>query len=56
MKQQNTIRRLIGQFHGQRVRLTVIGVSIIFYVALSIWTPTYSAIVIDRLWQSVKSG
>ena len=55
MKKQNTALRLIGQFHGQRVRLSVIGVSIIFYVALSVWTPMYSAIVIDRLWQSVKA-
>ena len=55
MKKQNTALRLIGQFHGQRVRLSVIGVSIIFYVTLSVWTPMYSAIVIDRLWQSVKA-
>ena len=28
----------------------------ILYVGLSIWTPMYSAIVVDRLWQSVKDG
>lgn len=54
MKQKNTVLRLFGQLHGQRVRLTVIGISIIIYVALTIWTPMYSAIVIDRLWQNIK--
>lgn len=56
MKGMSTTRRLIRQFHGQRVRLTVIGLSIVFYVALSVWMPMYSAIVIDGLWQSIKAG
>lgn len=56
MNKKNTIIRLIRQFHGQRVRLTVIGFSIIFYVALSIWTPVYSAVFIDHLWQIVMAG
>lgn len=54
MKQKNTVLRLFGQLRGQRARLTVIGISIIIYVTLTIWTPMYSAIVIDRLWQNVK--
>ena len=56
MKKQNTAWRLFKQFRGQRVRLTIICVSIIIYVGLSIWMPMYSAIVIDHLWQSIKSG
>ena len=56
MKKQNTALRLFRQFHGQRIRLTVICISIIIYVGLEVWTPMYSAIVIDRLWHSIKSG
>lgn len=48
--------RLFSQLHGQRVRLTVVAVSIVIYVALSIWNPMYSAIVIDHLWQSVQAA
>lgn len=56
MKQQSTVLRLFKQLHGQRLRLTIIGISIIIYVALAIWTPMYSAIVIDHLWQSIKES
>lgn len=56
MNKQSTTLRLFRQFRGQRVRLTIICISIIFYVGLTIWTPMYSAIVIDHLWQSIKSG
>ncbi len=56
MKKQNTAWRLFKQFRGQRFRLTIICVSIIIYVGLSIWMPMYSAIVIDHLWQSIKTG
>lgn len=56
MNKQSTTLRLFRQFRGQRMRLTIICISIIFYVGLTIWTPMYSAIVIDHLWQSIKSG
>lgn len=56
MYKQSTALRLFRQFRGQRLRLTIICISIIFYVGLTIWTPMYSAIVIDHLWQSIKSG
>lgn len=56
MKKQNTALRLFKEFRGQRVRLTVICMSIVIYVGLSIWLPMYSAIVIDHLWQSIKNG
>ena len=53
---KSTVVRLCGQLHGQRVRLTVVALSIVIYVALSIWNPMYSAIVIDHLWQSVQAA
>ena len=53
---KSTVTRLFGYLHGQRVRLTVVCISIVIYVALSIWNPMYSAIVIDHLWQSVQAA
>ena len=53
---RSTVVRLFSQLHGQRVRLTVVALSIVIYVALSIWNPMYSAIVIDHLWQSVQAA
>lgn len=55
-KKQNTVIRLFSNLREQRVRLTVVAVSIIIYVALSIWNPMYSAIVIDHLWNSIQSS
>ena len=52
---RSTVARLFGQLHGQRVRLTVVAVSIVIYVALSIWNPMYSAIVIDHLWATIQA-
>lgn len=54
MKKQNTALRLLREFRGQRLRLTIILLSIIFCVALEVWTPMYSAIVIDGLWESIQ--
>lgn len=56
IKKQNTVIRLFSHLHSQRIRLTVVAVSIIIYVGLSIWNPMYSAIVIDHLWQSVQAS
>ena len=53
---RSTVVRLFSQLHGQRVRLTVVALSIVIYVALSIWNPMYSAIVIDHLWRSVQAA
>ena len=53
---RSTVTRLFGYLHGQRIRLTVVAVSIVIYVALSIWNPMYSAIVINHLWQSVQEA
>lgn len=51
-----TISRLASRLHGQRVRLTVVAISIVIYVGLSIWNPLYSARVIDLLWNSVQTA
>ena len=53
---QSTAVRLLGHLRGQRARLTVVAVSIVAYVALSIWNPMYSAVVIDHLWQQVQAA
>ena len=52
---KSTVVRLCGHLHGQRVRLTVVALSIVIYVALSIWNPMYSAIVIDHLWATIQA-
>ena len=55
-KKQSTVVRLFSQLKGQRIRLAVVAVSIVLYVGLSIYTPMYSALVIDRLWQSIQAA
>lgn len=52
----DTAKRLCRQMKGQRVRLGIVGISIIIYIGLSIWNPMYSAIVIDHLWQSIQAA
>lgn len=52
---RSTLRRLAGQLNGQKLRLSVIMVCILFYVGLSVWNPMYSARVIDHLWQSIQA-
>lgn len=59
MKKQrgrSTVSRLFGQLKGQRVRLSVVALSVIVYVGLSIYTPMFSATVIDHLWQSIQAA
>ncbi len=55
-KKQSTVVRLFSQLKGQRLRLTVVAVSIIIYIGLSIYNPMYSALVIDHLWQSIQAA
>ena len=55
-KQRSTVVRLFSQIKGQHIRLAVVAVSIIIYVGLSIYTPMYSAQVIDHLWQSIQAA
>ena len=55
-KERNTAVRLFSQLKGQRIRLTVVAVSIVVYIGLSIWNPMYSALVVDHLWQSIQAA
>ncbi len=55
-RKQGVVVRLFSQITGQRIRLIVVAVSIVIYVGLSIYTPMYSALVIDRLWQSIQEA
>lgn len=55
-KKQNTVLRLFSYLHDQRIRLTVVVVSILIYVGLSIWNPMYSAVVIDHLWNGIQAA
>ncbi len=55
-KKQNTVLRLFSYLHDQRIRLTVVVVSILIYVGLSIWNPMYSAVVIDHLWNRIQAA
>lgn len=55
-KNRSTVVRLFSQLKGQRVRLSVVAVSIVIYIGLSIWNPMYSAHVIDNLWHSVQAA
>ena len=51
-----TAKRLVANMKDQRLRLTVVIASIVLYVALQIFTPMYSAVVIDHLWQSIQAA
>ena len=53
---KDTILRLFHQLKNQRIRLTIVGISICIYIILSIWTPFRCAVVIDKLWQSIKAA
>lgn len=48
--------RLFSRLKNQRVRLSIVGICIIIYVYLSIYTPYYSADVIDRLFESIRQS
>lgn len=49
-----TAKRLFAQLKNQRARLVVVGICIVIYVALNIYTPYYSADVIDRLFETIQ--
>lgn len=55
-KKKNTAARLFSCLRGQKIRLTVVAVSVVVYVALSIGNPMYSANFIDRLWTSIQTA
>lgn len=49
-----TAMRLFGQLKNQRTRLSIVGICIVIYVILTIYTPYYSADVIDRLLATIR--
>lgn len=49
-----TAKRLFGQMKNQRIRLSIVGICIVIYVILNIYTPYYSADVIDRLLSAIR--
>jgi ATP-binding cassette, subfamily B, multidrug efflux pump len=49
-----TAKRLFSQLGDQRVRLSVVGTSIVLYTFLHIGAPMYSAVVVDALWNAIK--
>lgn len=50
-----TAKRLFGQLENQRLRLSIVGICIVIYVLLTVYTPYYSANVIDELLNTVKN-
>lgn len=56
MRKESTALRLFRQLRSQRLRLSIVGISIVFYVVLTIWLPMYSAIFLDQLWQSIQTA
>lgn len=49
-----TARRLFGGLRSQRARLAIVGVCILLYVFLNVYTPYYSAAVIDSLLSDIR--
>lgn len=50
-----TALRLFGQLKNQRIRLVFVAICIIFYVILNVYTPYYSAGVIDHLMTAIRT-
>ena len=51
---RKTAARLFGQLKNQRVKLLIVGICILLYTVLNIFTPYYSAIVIDALLSVIR--
>ena len=50
-----TAKRLFGQLKNQRSRLIIVAICIVLYTALNIFTPYYSARVIDHLLTAIRN-
>lgn len=56
---ENTFRtaiRLFGQLKNQKIRLIFVGICILCYIVLNVYTPYYSAGVIDLLLNTIKNA
>lgn len=51
-----TAARLFGQLKNQRGRLIAVAVCIVIYTVLNIFTPYYSAIVVDALLGAINDA
>lgn len=51
-----TAKRLFSQLKNQRLRLFIVGFCIIVYTILNVYSPYYSAGVIDRLFSEIKNA
>lgn len=51
-----TAKRLFAQMGNQRVRLAIVGASIVLYTVFNIAAPMYSAIVVNEIWAAVQSA
>lgn len=50
-----TARRLLGQLKNQRIRLIIVAICILLYTLLNVYTPYYSAGVIDALFTTIEN-
>lgn len=53
---KNTLKRLILSIKDEYKRLAIVIVSVIFYTALTIAAPVYSAKIIDLLWNAIQNS
>lgn len=51
-----TAKRLFAQLANQRIRLMIVGASIVLYTFFHIGAPMYSAIVVDAIWKTVQTS
>lgn len=51
---KSTAKRLWGQLKNQKLRLTAVFICIVIYVILTVFTPYYSAGIIDNLFENIK--
>ncbi|KAB5608410.1 ABC transporter ATP-binding protein [Bifidobacterium jacchi] len=51
-----TAKRLFSQLKSQRMRLTVVAVSILLFTFFHITAPMYSAVVVDAIWNAVQNA
>ena len=49
-------RRLFSRLKNQRIRLTIVGLSILLYAFFHIGAPMYSAVVVDAIWNAVRTS
>ena len=51
-----TAKRLFSQLKSQRMRLTVVAVSILLFTFFHITAPMYSAVEVDAIWNAVQNA